>query len=182
MPKSPAFPGCGAAQRPKSGSQTLPFPTFLPPLPFPSPRGFNGGFSNLQKKPTGEPPVATLEKSAMNGKKVNVAMVGLGFGAEFIPIYQRHPECQHLRHLPAERGEAEQSRRPVRHRQAVHEIRRRAERSGGRFRPHQLADSRSRLDVDGGPQGRQARDVYRADGDDDRRVRARSASSSKRPA
>src|SRR6516164_1585020 len=24
-------------------------------------------------------------------KKINVAIVGLGFGAEFIPIYQRHP-------------------------------------------------------------------------------------------
>ena len=24
-------------------------------------------------------------------KSVNVAMVGLGFGAEFIPIYQAHP-------------------------------------------------------------------------------------------
>jgi predicted dehydrogenase len=27
----------------------------------------------------------------MNQKKKNVAIVGLGFGAEFIPIYQRHP-------------------------------------------------------------------------------------------
>jgi predicted dehydrogenase len=27
----------------------------------------------------------------MNDKKCNVAIVGLGFGAEFIPIYQRHP-------------------------------------------------------------------------------------------
>ncbi len=27
----------------------------------------------------------------MSDKKVNVAIVGLGFGAEFIPIYQRHP-------------------------------------------------------------------------------------------
>ena len=27
----------------------------------------------------------------MPGKKINVAIVGLGFGAEFIPIYQRHP-------------------------------------------------------------------------------------------
>ncbi|MGZ4385221.1 MAG: Gfo/Idh/MocA family protein, partial [Gaiellaceae bacterium] len=27
----------------------------------------------------------------MAGKRVNVAIVGLGFGAEFIPIYQRHP-------------------------------------------------------------------------------------------
>ena len=23
--------------------------------------------------------------------KVNIAIIGLGFGAEFIPIYQRHP-------------------------------------------------------------------------------------------
>ncbi|MCL4294995.1 MAG: Gfo/Idh/MocA family oxidoreductase [Anaerolineae bacterium] len=27
-------------------------------------------------------------------KKVNVAIVGLGFGAEFIPIYQRHPDAE----------------------------------------------------------------------------------------
>jgi len=26
-------------------------------------------------------------------KKVNVAIIGLGFGAEFIPIYQRHPQA-----------------------------------------------------------------------------------------
>jgi predicted dehydrogenase len=29
----------------------------------------------------------------VNKKNVNVAMVGLGFGAEFIPIYQRHPHA-----------------------------------------------------------------------------------------
>lgn len=29
----------------------------------------------------------------MSAKKVNVAIVGLGFGAEFIPIYQRHPNA-----------------------------------------------------------------------------------------
>lgn len=29
----------------------------------------------------------------MNSKKINVAIVGLGFGAEFIPIYQRHPNA-----------------------------------------------------------------------------------------
>ena len=29
----------------------------------------------------------------MSNKKVNVAVVGLGFGAEFIPIYQRHPNA-----------------------------------------------------------------------------------------
>ena len=29
----------------------------------------------------------------MSDKKVNIAIVGLGFGAEFIPIYQRHPRA-----------------------------------------------------------------------------------------
>ncbi|MEI6236781.1 MAG: Gfo/Idh/MocA family oxidoreductase [Planctomycetota bacterium] len=29
----------------------------------------------------------------MSNKKVNVAVIGLGFGAEFIPIYQRHPNA-----------------------------------------------------------------------------------------
>jgi predicted dehydrogenase len=29
----------------------------------------------------------------MSNKKVNVAMIGLGFGAEFIPIYQAHPNA-----------------------------------------------------------------------------------------
>jgi predicted dehydrogenase len=32
----------------------------------------------------------------MPGKRVNVAIVGLGFGAEFIPIYQRHPDANML--------------------------------------------------------------------------------------
>ena len=30
----------------------------------------------------------------MSGKKINIAIVGLGFGAEFIPIYQRHPNAR----------------------------------------------------------------------------------------
>ncbi|MBU2904828.1 Gfo/Idh/MocA family oxidoreductase [Arenibacter algicola] len=29
----------------------------------------------------------------MSSKKVNIAIVGLGFGAEFIPIYQKHPSA-----------------------------------------------------------------------------------------
>jgi predicted dehydrogenase len=29
-----------------------------------------------------------------SNKKVRVAIVGLGFGAEFIPIYQRHPDAE----------------------------------------------------------------------------------------
>lgn len=30
----------------------------------------------------------------MNVKRVNVAIIGLGFGSEFIPIYQRHPNAR----------------------------------------------------------------------------------------
>jgi predicted dehydrogenase len=30
---------------------------------------------------------------AASGRQLNVAMIGLGFGAEFIPIYQRHPRA-----------------------------------------------------------------------------------------
>jgi len=30
----------------------------------------------------------------MAGKKINIAIVGLGFGAEFIPIYQGHPQAR----------------------------------------------------------------------------------------
>src|SRR5262249_45056623 len=29
----------------------------------------------------------------MGDTKINIAIVGLGFGAEFIPIYQRHPQA-----------------------------------------------------------------------------------------
>src|SRR3954471_14164670 len=29
----------------------------------------------------------------MSKSKINVAIIGLGFGAEFIPIYQRHPNA-----------------------------------------------------------------------------------------
>ena len=28
------------------------------------------------------------------GKKVKVAVVGLGFGAEFVPLYQKHPDAE----------------------------------------------------------------------------------------
>jgi predicted dehydrogenase len=31
------------------------------------------------------------ERNGIMSKKINIAIVGLGFGAEFIPIYQRHP-------------------------------------------------------------------------------------------
>ncbi len=30
----------------------------------------------------------------MNDRKINIAIIGLGFGAEFIPIYQAHPQAE----------------------------------------------------------------------------------------
>src|SRR5258708_2979008 len=38
-------------------------------------------------------PFQLPEVPSMNSKQVNVAMIGLGFGAEFIPIYQAHPNA-----------------------------------------------------------------------------------------
>ncbi|MGB3589877.1 MAG: Gfo/Idh/MocA family oxidoreductase, partial [Tunicatimonas sp.] len=29
----------------------------------------------------------------MSNQKINIAIIGLGFGAEFIPIYQHHPNA-----------------------------------------------------------------------------------------
>ncbi len=29
----------------------------------------------------------------MSNSRINIAIVGLGFGAEFIPIYQKHPDA-----------------------------------------------------------------------------------------
>ncbi len=44
----------------------------------------------LQAFPTGIP---DMNETTNNQKPVNVAMVGLGFGAEFLPIYQAHPNA-----------------------------------------------------------------------------------------
>ena len=118
----------------------------------------------------------------MSQKRVNVAIIGLGFGAEFIPIYQKHPQRQHVRHLPAHREQAQRNRRRIRRREAIHQLRRRARRSRSRLRAHQHADSRPRAAVDRRAEGRQARHLHRADGHDDRGVRGRSSISSSRPA
>src|SRR5882672_9786966 len=44
----------------------------------------------MNSAPNPRPTMATL---IMNVRKINVAIVGLGFGAEFIPIFQRHPDA-----------------------------------------------------------------------------------------
>ena len=38
-------------------------------------------------------------------KKIRVGIVGLGFGAEFIPIYQRHPQAEMYAICRRHRGE-----------------------------------------------------------------------------
>ncbi|MEO8521142.1 MAG: hypothetical protein ABI603_07260, partial [Acidobacteriota bacterium] len=41
------------------------------------------------------PPASCPEVSAMAAdRKIRVAIIGLGFGAEFIPIYQHHPNAE----------------------------------------------------------------------------------------
>ena len=75
----------------------------------------------------------------MSKRKVNVAIIGLGFGAEFIPIYQRHPNANMYAICQRNREEAERDRRRLQDRQALHQVRGRAGRPQRRFRPHQLA-------------------------------------------
>ena len=47
-------------------------------------------------------------------KKVRVAIVGLGFGAEFIPIYQAHPNAEMYAICRRNKAELDRVRRPVR--------------------------------------------------------------------
>ena len=48
-------------------------------------------------------------------KKVRVAIVGLGFGAEFIPIYQAHPNAEMYAICRRNKAELDRVRRAVRH-------------------------------------------------------------------
>ena len=48
-------------------------------------------------------------------KKVRVAIVGLGFGAEFIPIYQRHPNAEMYAICRRDQKELDAVRRSLRH-------------------------------------------------------------------
>ena len=61
--------------------------------------------------------------------KVRVAIVGLGFGAEFIPIYQAHPDAEMYAICRRNQAGARRVRRPVRHQGALHRLRRAARRT-----------------------------------------------------
>ena len=109
----------------------------------------------------------------MSDKQFNVALVGLGFGAEFIPIYQRHPEREPARDLPAHQDQVGPDRRRLRHRAKRYTDFADVLRDpGGRCRPHQHADPGPRATIDRGAGGGQARGLHRPDGHHDRRVPA----------
>ena len=74
-------------------------------------------------------------------------------------------ERQPVRGVPTQRDETQPNRRCLRHREAVHGVRKAARGSGDRRGAYQHADSGSRVAVDPGAEGRQARGVHRADGD-----------------
>ena len=103
-------------------------------------------------------------------QKIRVAIIGLGFGAEFIPIYQNYPGRRAVRDLPAVEERARRVRRPVRDQDPVHRVRAGPERPQRRRRPHQLADPRPRPAERRRAEGRQARRLHRADGHERRGV------------
>ena len=80
--------------------------------------------------------------------KVRVAIVGLGFGAEFIPIYQRHPNAEMYAICRRDRKELDAcgDRFGVKVRYTDYDAAARGPEC--RCRSHQLADRRSRAAVD----------------------------------
>ena len=77
-------------------------------------------------------------------KKIRVAIVGLGFGAEFIPIYQNHPGAEMYAICRRDRKELDECGDRFGDQGALHRLRRGARRPERRRRPHQLADPRPR--------------------------------------
>src|SRR5262249_41724990 len=58
----------------------------------------SSGFGRRMQRPTtisidSATRAGCIPPPTMSARKINVAIVGLGFGAEFIPIYQRHPNA-----------------------------------------------------------------------------------------
>ena len=112
---------------------------------------------------------------------VRVAMIGLGFGAEFIPIYQRHPQAELAAICRRDRAGLDEvgdqfgvAKRYTDYRELLAGPRHRR-------RPHQLADPRPRVDDARGAQGRQARRLHGADGDHHRGLPAGSSTRSSGP-
>ena len=115
-------------------------------------------------------------------KKVNVAIIGLGFGAEFIPIYQPHPQanmyaiCQRNEEKLNKVGDAFKiAKRYTKYDDVLADPEVDFVHINSPIPDHAWMTHR-------GAAGRQARDVHRADGDHDRRLREDLPSSSTIPA
>ena len=55
-------------------------------------------------------------------KPIRVAIIGLGFGAEFIPIYQNHPDAEMYAICRRDQAGLDEVRRPVRHQGPLHRL------------------------------------------------------------
>ena len=54
--------------------------------------------------------------------KINVAIIGLGFGAEFIPIYQHHPHTNMYAICQRTGRQTERDRRRLWHRETLYRL------------------------------------------------------------
>ena len=111
-----------------------------------------------------------FQEYAAMSRKINVAIVGLGFGAEFIPLWQKHPHtnCYAICQRNKEKLDAVGEYFGVG--AALHGFRSAAHGPQRGCRSYQLPDSRPRLDEPRGAQGRQARGLHGADGHQHRRL------------
>jgi len=55
-------------------------------------------------------------------EKVKVAVVGLAFGAEFIPIYQRHPDAECYAICQRSEDHLNEIGEPIWNRKTVHQV------------------------------------------------------------
>ena len=109
-------------------------------------------------------------------EKARAGLIGLGFGSEFIPIYQAHPKAEVAAICQRTKSRLDVVGDRFRNRHTLHRFPGGSDRSERGFRPHQQPDPRSCSPDDRGAEGRQARHVHRAYGDEagrgqgDRRV------------
>ena len=107
-------------------------------------------------------------------KPIRVAIIGLGFGAEFIPIYQAYPGAEVSAICRRSKKDLDECGDRWKIAKRYTDFAAGPGRPRDRRGPHQLADPGPRPAVDRRPGGRQARRLHRADGHD----RSRSAAGS----
>ena len=101
-----------------------------------------------------------------NGKKVRVAVVGLGFGAEFIPLYQKHPDAECYAICQRDEKKLNQVGDMFKVERQVHPVRGPAEGQGNRRHPRRDPHRGPRPHVHRGAGSGQARLQHRSHGHD----------------